>query len=303
MSRGARYGYAWPPRGSLSVLVAEHALRLAAATLAAPNYYPAPTLTGGGRRGAKRRKPGREAAKVPLPAQVPNRVSLRFMTAESQREAWCWRDQRLKPNADAFKASLRSHFLQAFYHWAPTNSVRSILDYGLRSPAELRDLGLDHRRRGYGSYEKQAVLAGYVYLMVKPYLGLVSQRGMRESILLEIEPTAAWTAGAVYVPGNSARSSIRIADLLRLTEIHHFELLFGEPDAPVPLDYQAEILVPESVSAHFIRRITCSEPSIAARLVNECHDRLAEMPYPPQIDFAEDLGLSRANALSIDALF
>lgn len=162
---------------------------------------------------------------------------------------------------------------------------------------------MDPQRRGYGSYEKQAALARYVYLMVKPYLGLVVRRGTAESALIEIEPAAAWIEGTLYIPGNSARSSIRTSEMLRLTELRDFEAMFGNANAPVPLDYQAEILVPDSVSPHFIRTITFAQAAAADQAQSECAARLAEMPYPPRIDVADDLGVSVANAIDFDALF
>jgi hypothetical protein len=224
------------------------------------------------------------------------------MNLSEARAAWCWRDPRVKPSVDTFKESLRRHFLRAFYHWASAASISSILTYGIRSPAQLEGLGLDHQRRGYGGFEKQAALARYVYLIVKPYVGLVARRGTADAALIEIEPAAAWIDGTLYIPGNSARSSVRMSEMLEMTELEDFEAIFGDASAPFPLDYQAEILVPNSVSPHFIRTITFAGDSAANAARSECASRLAEMPYPPRIDASDDLGVSAGNAIDIDAL-
>jgi hypothetical protein len=203
---------------------------------------------------------------------------------------------------EAFKEATRRHYQRAFYHWASAASISSILTYGIRSPAQLRTLGVAPERRGFGSHEKQAMLGRYVFLMVKPYVGLTVRRRPVEAALLEIELAAGWIDGTLYVPGNSARSSFRTADVLAMTAIEDFEALFGDAKAPWPLDYQAEVLVPDSVSPHFIRKITFAEPAAVYSVQRECAARLAEMPYPPLFDAAGDLGVSEGTAIDVDAL-
>lgn len=157
-----------------------------------------------------------------------------------------------KPAQDAKEvvAALRSHGVEAVYHWTPLRGVASILHSGILSRRLLADSGIPFVGHGYGGRDKETVLFDYVSLSFAPKPWMMSEWS-DDPVLLELELDVLLGDGTLFVPGNSASATFSAASLTSMTGAPATEGLF----ATGQLAAQAEAWVRVSVPRVGIRAV------------------------------------------------
>ena len=157
-----------------------------------------------------------------------------------------------KPAQDAreIAAALRSHGVEAVYHWTPLRGVASILQSGILARRQLADSGIPFVGHGYGGRDKEAVLFDYVSLSFAPKPWMMSEWS-DDPVLLELELDVLVGDGTLFVPGNSASATFSARSLTSMTGASAAEGLFLAGQ----LAAQAEAWVYSSVPRVGIRAI------------------------------------------------
>ena len=155
----------------------------------------------------------------------------------------------------------------AVYHWSPARAVPSVLTHGLLAHPGLRRLGIDYEQHRYGSHEKELALGAYVATSLRPKQGMMSEWST-EPIVWELDPEVLVTAGALFLPDNSARGTLSVAVALAAQGAPAYELALN---AYLSQGAQAELLVPDRVPRMAIRRVFVGDEALANEVL-----RLAE---------------------------
>jgi hypothetical protein len=145
------------------------------------------------------------------------------------------------------------------FHWSPLRSAKSVLERGVLSPLELDRVGVPFVSHFYGSHEKAELLWGYAALSLYPKYQMMGSWSSSPS-LFEIATDVLFTAGTLFVPGNSAASSFLAADLRGMTGLDAVNAL---TDGGGRLRPQSEAWIPRRIPRAAIRQVFV--PNEAAR--------------------------------------
>lgn len=120
--------------------------------------------------------------------------------------------QRPAEDAKDVAAALRSHGIEAVYHWTPLRAVASILQSGILSRRLLAESGIGYVGHGYGGRDKEAVLSDYVSLSFAPKPWMMVEWS-DDPVLVELELEAVLGDGTLFIPGNSASGTFSASSL------------------------------------------------------------------------------------------
>lgn len=173
--------------------------------------------------------------------------------AQTERRAQAaWARPWIKPDP-RFRIAAANHGVDSVFHWTPLRSLDSILDAGIRPRAYLERHGIWFEPHSYGSWQKAVDFSNHVAVSLRPQRGMFWQ--LREAVLLAIDERVMARNGAFYSPGNSAGRMHDFNALHSLTAADDFEALYADPHATAPVDWQAEIWVPDGISPRRIKTI------------------------------------------------
>ena len=117
--------------------------------------------------------------------------------ARRKRMKGLWASPRNRPDAAALRQAVEARRIDVVYHWTEAENLESILVHGLRSRHGLRALGIEPKTNSYGSALREAELASYVGIMLRPHEGMI--RRAEDPIVLELEPATLAIEGALFV--------------------------------------------------------------------------------------------------------
>lgn len=215
-----------------------------------------------------------------------------------ERRERLWTSPRARPDAVAMRRIVEARSVGVVYHWTEADNLSSILRHGLSSRSRLRSLGITTRTHGYGSAMKEAQLAEYVGIMLRPHEGMI--RRAEDPIVLELEPAVLAVDGTIFVPGNSARRDLDITDGRRLSTLSAFDALFEDDTTDQLRDWQSEVWVPSYVSPLAITAVAARSPQTHARLRGFWQELFGSWPYP--VELRETDAWNRITRLDIDDL-